>query len=66
MATVTDTLKEKLVGFEAESPVGGETRASFMRHALKDNEGELYLDRSAFVDVIAPATEDYVRALYFA
>jgi solute carrier family 25 aspartate/glutamate transporter 12/13 len=60
MATIKDTVKEKLVGYTSDTPVGGETRAAFLRHALKDDEGEYYLDRQKFVDVIAPASEDYV------
>jgi solute carrier family 25 aspartate/glutamate transporter 12/13 len=63
MATMKDTVKETLVGFKADVPVTSETRSAFLRHALKDEEGEFFLDREKFVDVIAPATEDYVSSL---
>lgn len=61
MATVTEALKETLVGTTREPELTQEIRATFDRHARKDEAtGEFYMERDEFVDAIAPKNEDYV------
>ncbi|KAK5126727.1 hypothetical protein LTR85_009661 [Meristemomyces frigidus] len=60
MATVTEALKESLLGAETEPELSTQTRHDFLQHALKDEEtGEQYLDEQAFIDAVAPQGEDY-------
>ena len=67
MATVTEKLKESLVGTdEVEPQLSASTRDAFMTHALKDEEtGEHYMGRNEFINAIAPEGEDYVRIISF-
>lgn len=62
---VKDGVKESLLGVELtddQLQLPEQTRAEFMRHALKDEEsGEYYMGEKEFVDAIAPMNEDYVR-----
>lgn len=60
MATVKDQVVESLIGVTTEPQLNKETRAAFMTHAIKDNNGDYYLDENTFIEAIAPATEDYV------
>ncbi len=61
MATVTEAVKETLVGTTREPELSSQTKASFDRNARQDEEaGELYMTETEFVNAIAPATEDYV------
>jgi len=60
MATVKEQVVESLLGTSAEPQLNREARATFMTHALTDDNGEHYLTEQAFIDAIAPATEDYV------
>ena len=60
MTTVTESIKESLVGTTQEPQLSPETRASFTKHARQDEDGELIMDESDFVNAIAPAGEDYV------
>lgn len=61
MATVTEAVKEALVGTEEEPELSSQTRSEFMQHAIKDEEtGEYYMGEHEFIDAIAPETEDYV------
>lgn len=66
MASVTEKLKESLVGTEVdEQPTSDSTRAEFMAHAVKDEEsGEYFMGPKEFIDAIAPEGEDYVRILF--
>lgn len=62
MATVTEKLKESLVGADVEPTASESTRADFEAHAVRDEEtGELYMTHKQFIDAIAPEGEDYVR-----
>lgn len=62
MATVTDQIKESLVGTLVEPSLSTDAQATFERHAKKDeSNGELYMTEKEFVDAIAPSNEDYVR-----
>jgi hypothetical protein len=62
MATVTDTVKETLVGTTREPQLSAQAKATFDKHAKKDEAGELYMSDEEFVDAIAPKDEDYVSA----
>lgn len=63
MATVTDKLKESLVGTdEVEPQLSASTREAFMSHSIEDEEtGERYMDKTEFINAVAPEGEDYVR-----
>lgn len=60
MATVTESIKESLVGKIEEPQLSQEVRANFMKHAKLDENGEYYMGSEEFIDAIAPAEEDYV------
>lgn len=61
MATVTEALKEKVLGTEVEPQLSSQTRQNFLQHAKKDeNSDEYYMTEAEFVDAIAPEGEDYV------
>ena len=64
MATVTEKVKETLVGTEEEEPqLSAQTQSEFVRNALEDQAtGEQYLDEKAFVNAVAPEGEDYVSS----
>ena len=68
MASVTQTLKEGLVGAEKEDQqqYSAQHRAEFMKNAAYDAENdEWYMSRQEFVDAIAPVNEDYVSIIAF-
>lgn len=61
MVTVTETVKESLIGTTREPQLSQQAKATFDHHATKDEEtGELFMTEDQFVDAIAPASEDYV------
>lgn len=62
MATaVKESVSEALLGTTIEPELSAQTKAEFMKHAVKDEKsGEYYLREREFVDAIAPETEDYV------
>lgn len=54
-------MKESLIGFEDESATSSQTQKDFMEHAIRDEEtDDWYMDERAFVDAVAPESEDYV------
>ncbi|KIX98929.1 uncharacterized protein Z520_05390 [Fonsecaea multimorphosa CBS 102226] len=59
MATVTEAVKESLLGSSAPSSLSTESRMTFLRHANKDEDGELYMNEEDFINAIAPPEEDY-------
>ena len=64
MATITEKVKETLVGTEDEPQLSSQTRNEFTQHAKRDEEtGELYMSAHEFIDAIAPEGEDYVSSL---
>ena len=66
MATVEQSIKESLLGTTREPELSQQTRASFDRHARKDEAtGEMYLGANEFIRAIAPEHEDYVSSLVF-
>ena len=60
MATVTEEVREVLLGTTDEPQLSQLTRAAFMKHAQKDESGEYYLDQDQFITAVAPESEDYV------
>jgi len=66
MATVTEKVKESLVGTEVEPQLSSQTRSYFNSHAVKDEQkDEYFMGEDQFVDAIAPQGEDYVRIRLF-
>ena len=64
MATVKAQVTEALLGTQQEPQLSQQSRASFMKHAKKDEDtGEYYLSQNEFIDAIAPQSENYVRHL---
>jgi hypothetical protein len=62
MATVTEKVKDTLLGVEQLPQVSEQNRAEFLTFARKDEEtGEYYMTEAEFIDAIAPASEDYVQ-----
>ncbi|EXJ78222.1 hypothetical protein A1O3_09383 [Capronia epimyces CBS 606.96] len=59
MATVTEAVKESLVGTTQPESVSTEARLSFLKHAQRADDGELYMNEVDFIDAIAPQGEDY-------
>ena|ERR1700761_5061551 len=60
MATVTEAVKESLLGKEAPASLSSESRLTFLKHANKEEDGELYMSEEDFINAIAPPEEDYV------
>ena len=64
MATVKDQVKESLIGTTREPQLSFQTKATFDRHARRDEEnGEPYMTVDDFVNAIAPKNEDYVSSI---
>ena len=64
MATVTEKVKETLVGTEEEE--GSQqlsAKREFLTNCVEDEAtGEQYLDEKAFINAVAPEGEDYVSS----
>jgi len=61
IGTIKETLKESLLGSEEPQQLSAQTKATFLKHAHKDEaSGELLMNEKEFVDAIAPVNEDYV------
>lgn len=60
MATVAETVKDSLVGYAVPSEMSSETRINWLQFAKRDDNGDLYMDREAFVEAVCPPNEDYV------
>lgn len=64
MATVTEAVKESLVGATIEPELSLEIRATFNRNARHDEAtGEDYMAENEFINAVAPANEDYVSSV---
>lgn len=60
MATVTEAIKESLVGSEHPLMLTEEAKKTFDKHAShRTTEGEKYMTREDFVNAIAPPDQDY-------
>jgi hypothetical protein len=62
MATVTEAVKDTLVGYDKPSEMSTEVRSSWIQYAKVDDQGERYMDVEAFLNAVAPPDEDYVSA----
>lgn len=60
MSSVTEAVKEKLVGSTEEPQLSHQSRTTFLRHAQKDDNGESFMSEENFIDAVAPKQEDYV------
>ena len=60
MATVTESVKESLIGKTQPADLSNEARSSFLQYAQQGEDGESYMDKDGFIDAIAPEGEDYV------
>jgi solute carrier family 25 aspartate/glutamate transporter 12/13 len=60
MATVKAAVKESLLGTSVETQLSQQARATFVKHARKGDDGELYMSEDDFINAIAPEKEDYV------
>lgn len=63
MSSVTETVKEKLVGSTEEPSLSHQARANFFRHAQKDDKGDSFMNEEDFINAVAPKQEDYVSLL---
>ncbi|KIW83387.1 hypothetical protein Z517_02632 [Fonsecaea pedrosoi CBS 271.37] len=59
MATVTEAVKESLLGSTTPSSLSTESRLTFLKHANQGEDGELYMNEEGFINAIAPPEEDY-------
>jgi solute carrier family 25 aspartate/glutamate transporter 12/13 len=59
MASVKDTVKETLVGSREVPELSHQARSNFLRHAQKDEHGELFMTEDDFINAVAPKHEDY-------
>lgn len=55
-------MKEQLVGTTESPELSHQARANFLRHAQKDENGELFMSEESFINAIAPKHEDYVSS----
>lgn len=60
MATVTEQIKESLVGASTEPQLSEDSRRTFLKHAHEESDGEHYMTEQEFINAIAPTSEDYV------
>lgn len=60
MASVKETVKETLVGSTEAPELSLQARSNFLRHAQRDEHGELYMTEDGFINAVAPKQEDYV------
>lgn len=60
MATMTEAVKESLLGTTLPADLTQESRTTFLKHAKQDQDGEYYMEEEDFVHAIAPPDEDYV------
>ncbi|KAF3395710.1 Calcium-binding mitochondrial carrier protein Aralar2 [Penicillium rolfsii] len=59
MASVKDTVKETLVGSTEAPELSHQARSIFVRHAQKDENGDLFMNEDDFINAVAPKQEDY-------
>jgi solute carrier family 25 aspartate/glutamate transporter 12/13 len=60
MASVKEAVKEQLLGSTEAPQLSHQSRSNFIRHAQKDENGELYMNEDDFINAVAPKQEDYV------
>ena len=61
MATVTEAVKESLIGTTTPEELSPTSRVTFMQYAKQDGDDEeRYMGEEEFLSAIAPQDEDYV------
>lgn len=55
-----ETFKEKFLGTDAPESVSLESKATFLKYASLEENGELFMSQEDFINAIAPPEEDYV------
>lgn len=60
MATVSEAVKESLVGSSQPVSLSTESRVTFLKNARRGDDDELYMNEEDFINAIAPPEEDYV------
>ena len=61
MAALSEQVGEVLLGTTDKPQLSQRTRAAFMKYAQKDEAtGEYFLNEDAFIEAVAPESEDYV------
>lgn len=63
MASVTEAVKEQFLGSSEQPHLSHQSRTNFLRHAQKDENGELFMNEEHFINAVAPKQEDYVSTL---
>ncbi|KAJ6072463.1 hypothetical protein N7467_010548 [Penicillium canescens] len=59
MASVKEAVKEQFLGSTEAPHLSHQARSNFIRHAQKDENGELFMDEDNFINAVAPKQEDY-------
>ncbi|KAJ5709583.1 hypothetical protein N7493_009874 [Penicillium malachiteum] len=59
MANIKEAVKEQLVGSTEVPQLSHQARSNFLRHAKKDENGELFMTEDDFINAVAPKHEDY-------
>ncbi|KAJ5722053.1 hypothetical protein N7488_000088 [Penicillium malachiteum] len=59
MANIKEAVKEQLVGSTEAPQLSHQARSNFLRHAKKDENGELFMTEDDFINAVAPKHEDY-------
>lgn len=57
--TVTEVLKDSLIGHSYSPTLSDSARRTFDRHASLESDGQKYMTEEDFVNAIAPLNEDY-------
>lgn len=60
VTVVKEAVKETLVGSIEPQELSAQTKARFIRHAIKEDGAEPYLGPDEFINAVAPPSEDYV------
>ena len=60
MATVTQSIKESLLGSTQPPDLSQESRANFLKFAKQEDDGEWHMSEEDFINAVAPPEEDYV------
>jgi solute carrier family 25 aspartate/glutamate transporter 12/13 len=60
MDSVKEAVKEQLLGSTEQPDLSHQSRSNFIRHAQKDENGELFMNEEHFINAVAPKQEDYV------
>lgn len=61
MSTVTEAVKQSLVGSSEQPQLSHQIKSNFNQYARKDEQtGDLYMSEDDFINAVAPKQEDYV------